>query len=119
LSVICCGVVSLTQEKARRMFNSVERQHMTNNLQPFPTNLEIAVKGLYQRQWDTSDCEGGWTICQVVHHLADSHLNGFVQMNLVLTLFSKSIVLIAKCKAAHRGILRRSFSPVNCLLRSE
>ncbi|MCZ6776414.1 MAG: hypothetical protein O7D34_08165 [Ignavibacteria bacterium] len=28
---------------------------------------------------------GGWTVRQVVHHLADSHLNAFVRMKLILT----------------------------------
>jgi hypothetical protein len=54
-----------------------------------------------------------------MYHLADSYLNGFVVMKLVLTQISKTIVLLAKCKAAHRGILQRGFSPVGCPMRSE
>lgn len=29
--------------------------------------------------------EGGWTARQVVHHLADSHMNAFIRMRLMLT----------------------------------
>lgn len=34
---------------------------------------------------DTPYREGGWTARQVVHHLADSHMNAFVRFRLVLT----------------------------------
>jgi hypothetical protein len=67
------------------MFTSTERQHLIGNIQRLPANLEVAVKWLNERQLDTPYREGGWTIRQVVHHLADSHLNGFVRMKLILT----------------------------------
>lgn len=34
---------------------------------------------------DTPYREGGWTPRQVVHHLADSHMNSFIRMKLALT----------------------------------
>ena len=40
-----------------------------------PERLQAAVKGLNDAQLDTPYREGGWTVRQVVHHLADSHAN--------------------------------------------
>jgi uncharacterized damage-inducible protein DinB len=50
-----------------------------------PEKLRTAVKGLNDRQLDTPYREGGWTLRQVVHHLADSHLNAYIRLRLALT----------------------------------
>jgi hypothetical protein len=50
-----------------------------------PERLRAAVAGLTSRQLDAPYREGGWTVCQVVHHLADAHLNGYVRFKLALT----------------------------------
>jgi hypothetical protein len=50
-----------------------------------PATLEGAVHGLTTAQLDTPYRPGGWTVRQVVHHLADSHMNAFIRMKLILT----------------------------------
>lgn len=50
-----------------------------------PTNLRAAVAGLSDAQLDTPYREGGWTVRQVVHHTADSHMNSFIRFKLALT----------------------------------
>lgn len=50
-----------------------------------PKKLRAAVKGLNDTQLDTPYREGGWTVRQVVHHLADSHLNAYLRLRLALT----------------------------------
>jgi uncharacterized damage-inducible protein DinB len=47
--------------------------------------LAAAVEGLDDAQLDTPYREGGWTPRQVVHPLADAHLNGFARFKLALT----------------------------------
>ena len=42
-----------------------------------PANLRSALAGLDDRQLDQRYREGGWTLRQVTHHLADEHLNAF------------------------------------------
>ena len=42
-----------------------------------PTNLRRAVEGLTDAQLETPYREGGWTVRQVVHHVADSHVNAY------------------------------------------
>ena len=50
-----------------------------------PQRLREAVDALTADQLDTPYRPGGWTLRQVVHHLADSHLNGYVRLKLALT----------------------------------
>jgi hypothetical protein len=48
-------------------------------------SLEKTVSNLDEFQLDTAYREGGWTVKQVVHHLADSHMNAFIRCKLALT----------------------------------
>jgi uncharacterized damage-inducible protein DinB len=50
-----------------------------------PVQLKEAVKNLSEEQLDTAYRPGGWTIRQVVHHLADSHINSYTRFKLALT----------------------------------
>jgi hypothetical protein len=50
-----------------------------------PENLRSAVCGLTAAQLDTPYRDGGWTVRQLVHHIADSHINAYVRMRLALT----------------------------------
>jgi len=50
-----------------------------------PANLRAAVAGLSEDQLDTTYRPGGWTVRQLVHHVADSHLNSYVRFRLALT----------------------------------
>jgi uncharacterized damage-inducible protein DinB len=54
-------------------------------LRRLPARLRAAVAGLSDAQLDTPYREGGWTVRQVVHHLADSHVNSMVRFKLALT----------------------------------
>ena len=50
-----------------------------------PAQIRAAVGGLSETQLDTPYRPGGWSVRQVVHHLADSHANGFIRNKLALT----------------------------------
>lgn len=50
-----------------------------------PSRLRDAVEGLSDSQLDTPYREGGWTLRQVVHHVADSHANSLIRFKLALT----------------------------------
>jgi len=54
-------------------------------LQQLPECLKAAVAGLNDEQLDTPYREGGWTVRQVVHHVADSHANSYVRIKFALT----------------------------------
>ncbi|MFB3160930.1 YfiT family bacillithiol transferase [Neobacillus sp. 179-J 1A1 HS] len=50
-----------------------------------PVQLREAVRNLGEEQLDTSYRPGGWTVRQVVHHIADSHMNSYIRFKLALT----------------------------------
>ena len=50
-----------------------------------PGLLRNAVDGLPLSRLNTSYRPGGWSVRQVVHHVADSHINAFVRLRLALT----------------------------------
>ena len=50
-----------------------------------PGALRRAVAPLTEHQLDTPYRPGGWTVRQVVHHVADSHMNAYVRTKLAAT----------------------------------
>ncbi len=62
-----------------------ERVAHIETLRLLPERLRAAVAGLNDAQLDTPYRDGGWTVRQVVHHLADSHANSFIRFKLALT----------------------------------
>jgi hypothetical protein len=54
-------------------------------IEAFPARLKQAVSGLTDLQLDTPYRPGGWTVRQVVHHAADSHINSYTRFKLTLT----------------------------------
>ena len=54
-------------------------------LENFPYKLEYLVKNLSHEQLDTPYRTNGWTIRQVIHHLADSHHHSYIRFKWALT----------------------------------
>ena len=54
-------------------------------LEYFPDKLERLVKNLTDEQLDTVYRPNGWTIRQVVHHIADSHHHSYTRFKWALT----------------------------------
>ncbi len=50
-----------------------------------PAHMTQAVEALDETQLDTPYRPGGWTLRQVVHHVADSHVNAYIRLRLALT----------------------------------
>ncbi|MFP5234373.1 MAG: YfiT family bacillithiol transferase [Acidobacteriota bacterium] len=61
------------------------RAEQLATLRELPGKLREAVAGLSEAQLDTPYREGGWTVRQVVHHIADSHANSYIRVKLALT----------------------------------
>lgn len=62
-----------------------ERRQLISQIEETPTKLRAAVQGLGKKQLDTPYRDGGWTVRQVVHHVPDSHWNGYVRFKLGVT----------------------------------
>ncbi len=66
-------------------FTSEDRPIWLAQLAEAPATLRAAVAGLNDAQLDTPYREGGWTVRQVVHHLADAQLNWYIRSKLAVT----------------------------------
>ena len=62
-----------------------KREKFLDEVAQAPAKLRAAVQGLSDAQLDTPYRDGGWTPRQVVHHVADSHMNAFIRFKLALT----------------------------------
>jgi len=62
-----------------------QRQQLIDEIASTPARVRAAVEGLSADQLETPYRPGGWTVRQVVHHIADSHLNSYVRFRLALT----------------------------------
>lgn len=61
------------------------RQAWIEAIAALPSRLEAALEGITDAQLDTPYRPEGWTVRQVVHHLADSHINAYCRLHLALT----------------------------------
>jgi uncharacterized damage-inducible protein DinB len=62
-----------------------DRRYAILTLAEMPEQLREAVRGLDDAQMNTPYREGGWTVRQVVHHVADSHMTAFHRLRRALT----------------------------------
>lgn len=56
-----------------------------SDIAAFPAKLKNEVNHMTGEQLDTPYRPDGWTVRQVVHHCADSHINSFTRFKLALT----------------------------------
>jgi DinB superfamily len=56
-----------------------------NDIKLLPQTIENALQNLDEAQQNTPYRDGGWTVKQLVHHVADSHMNAYIRFKLGLT----------------------------------
>jgi DinB superfamily len=71
--------------KAPETYTSDYLSERIQAIAQFPELLKNEVMHLTDEQLDTPYRDGGWTIRQVVHHCADSHMNCFIRIKWALT----------------------------------
>lgn len=67
------------------MLTHEQRRDLIAKIRILPAQLRERVAGLSDEQLTTHFLAGEWTVAQNVHHLADSHMNSFIRMRLILT----------------------------------
>lgn len=67
------------------MVTNAHRQEWITRIAEAPALLRDAMRGLSDEQLDTVYRPGGWTLRQVVHHVADSHINAYIRFRWALT----------------------------------
>ncbi|WDF55357.1 YfiT family bacillithiol transferase [Mucilaginibacter sp. KACC 22063] len=70
---------------APETYSTEAMQTWINEIRVLPSQIRKAVTALNGEQLNTPYRPDGWTIKQVVHHLADSHMNSLIRFKWTLT----------------------------------
>lgn len=70
---------------SKEAYDETVKQKYLDEIKMCPGLLEDAILNLDEQQLNVPYREGGWTVQQVVHHVADSHINAYVRFKLALT----------------------------------
>jgi len=76
---------------AKESYSNDELANCIERITSLPTRLQHAVRNFSSDQFDTPYREGGWTVRQLIHHIADSHLNAYIRFKWTLTEDSPTI----------------------------
>jgi len=66
-------------------FSEKQLKEWINDIRYLPQHIENALLNLDAAQIDTPYRPDGWTVKQLVHHVADSHMNAYIRFKLGLT----------------------------------
>jgi hypothetical protein len=72
-------------------FSDKQLQEWLIDIKNLPQHLENAVLNLDEAQLNEPYRDGGWMVKQVVHHVADSHMNAYIRFKLGMTEDNPSI----------------------------
>jgi hypothetical protein len=62
-----------------------ERNSLIDGIAALPAQVRHAVDDWSQDRLDTAYRPGGWTVRQLVHHLADAHMHAYARFKIALT----------------------------------
>ena len=68
-----------------RPFSPGLKEEWLSDIRFLPNALEHALSNLDEAQIHTPYRDGGWTVHQLVHHVADSHMNAYCRFKLGYT----------------------------------
>jgi uncharacterized damage-inducible protein DinB len=66
-------------------FSEKQKADWINDIKFLPAGIENAITNLDAAQIETPYRDGGWTVKQLIHHVADSHMNAYIRFKLGLT----------------------------------
>lgn len=66
-------------------FNKESIEQWISTIREFPQKIQNEITSLSEAELEQQYRPEGWTIRQVVHHCADSHMNSFIRFKLALT----------------------------------
>jgi len=71
--------------KAPELVTPEMREEYILRLERFPARLRKVVSSISPKQLQLSYRENGWVARQIIHHLADSHMNAYIRFKLAFT----------------------------------
>ncbi len=80
-----------------------------------PRQLQDIVRDMSDKELGARYREGGWTVRQVIHHLADSHVNSYCRYRFALT--EENPVIKPYAEAAWANLPDASTAPVEMSLQ--
>ncbi len=66
-------------------FNDEMIQDWIRDIKALPFLMDACIENMDAYQLQTPYRDGGWTVAQLIHHVADSHLNAYTRFKLALT----------------------------------
>jgi hypothetical protein len=66
-------------------FSNTEIQQWIAEIEQFPMTFRTQIASMTEKEMDTPYRPGGWTGRQVIHHVADSHMQAVGRFKLALT----------------------------------
>lgn len=81
-------------------FSEKQKAEWLLDIEALPKQMEYAVINLDETQLNTPYRDGGWMVKQVVHHVADSHMNAYIRFKLGLSEDHPTIKPYAEAKWA-------------------
>lgn len=69
----------------RDAYSKSELDECIHRIESLPSKVETLIGTFSAKQFDTTYRPGGWTARQVIHHLADSHMNAYIRFKWTLT----------------------------------
>lgn len=72
-------------------YSEQQKQEWLADIKFLPNLVESGIANLNEEQLQTPYRDGGWTVHQLVHHIADSHINAYVRFKLGYTEINPTI----------------------------
>lgn len=66
-------------------YTAAEQQQLIADILALPEQVAKAVQHFTAEQFNTPYRDGGWTVQQLIHHLADSHMHSYIRFKWTLT----------------------------------
>jgi hypothetical protein len=66
-------------------FSEAQKEEWLSDIKFLPQAIENAINNFDEHQLQTPYRDGGWTVQQLVHHVADSHINAYCRFKLGYT----------------------------------
>lgn len=73
------------QKEYQKEFEESLKRSLIEDIRMLPHSLEFAIQNLDEAQLRAPYRPAGWTVHQLIHHIADSHINAYVRFKLGLT----------------------------------
>lgn len=73
------------RHQSKDEYSLIEIENFIETIRLFPSRLKEAVTNISEEQLNTIYRQEGWTVRQVIHHVADSHMNAVLRFKMALT----------------------------------